>query len=212
MCCSGSSCGENVTDAFQPKWYQLKSRRKGTKKSSEVSGEVQIQFSLFDAANPAASPEEIYLKFRSTVLAADADSEEALSRMPRHEEKVDGDSDADLNDEDEMDETGKDEETSDETEDQSKPDLEKKKKRRKLKMLRKKSRAIRAYEFTGKDSDVSGIIFLEIGKITDLPPEKNSKYFESITCRRDLRQNSDEDLFRHGPIRCDSSGTESHED
>lgn len=178
-----------VTDERQPKWYQLKSRRKGGKKTSEVSGEVQIQFSLVDAANPAASPEEIYLKFRSTILAADADSsEESLSRLPSHEVNVDDDTDPELDDEEAVDEAGKDEETSDETEDQTKPDLEKKKKRKKLKMLRRKSRAIRAYEFTGKDSDVSGIIFLEIGKITDLPPEKNSKCFKSVKCRYDLKQ------------------------
>jgi phosphatidylserine decarboxylase len=172
-----------ATDAMQPKWYKLKSRRKGDKKNSEVSGEVQIQFSLVDAANPAASPEEIYLKFRSTILAADAESEGGRSRLPSHDTNADDDTDAELDDEDGVDETGKDEETSDETEDQTKPDSEKKKKKRKLKMLRRKSRAIRSYEFTGKDSDVSGIIFLAIGKITDLPPEKNSKYLKSVKYR-----------------------------
>jgi phosphatidylserine decarboxylase len=167
----------------------LKSRRKGDKKSSQVSGEVQLQFSLVDAANPAASPEEIYQKFKSAILAADTDSsEDSLSRLPSREVNVDDDSDAELGDEEAVDENGKDEETSDETEDQTRPDLDKKKKRRKLKMLRRKSRAIRAYEFTGKDSDVSGIIFLEIGKITDLPPEKNSKYFKITRCRHDLKQ------------------------
>jgi phosphatidylserine decarboxylase len=143
-----------------------------------------MQFSLFDAANPAASPEEIYLKFKSTVQAADADSEDSVSRQPSHDTNENEDSDAGL------DEAGKEEETSDETEDQTKPGLsDKKRKRRKLKMLRRKSRAIRAYEFTGKDSDVSGIIFLEIGKITDLPPEKNSKYSETLICRYGLNVN-----------------------
>jgi phosphatidylserine decarboxylase len=173
---------------LQPKWYKLKSRRKDGKKSSEVSGEVQIQFSLFDAANPAASPEDIYLKFRSTMLAGDTDSEESMSRLHSHDTNAEDETDAELDDEDVVDETGKDEETSDETEDQTKPELsEKKKKRRKLRMLRRKSRAIRAYEFTGKDSDVSGIIFLEIGKITDLPPEKNGQYIRSIICGYDLK-------------------------
>ena len=173
------SSAKVVTDGIQPKWYTLKSRRKGGKKNSEVSGEVQIQFSLIDAANPAASPEEIYHKFKSTVLAADADSEDNTSRLSSHNKNADDDTDAELDEEDAEDGTGIDEETSDETEDQTKPDFEKKKKRKKLKMLRRKSRAIRAYEFTGKDSDVAGIIFLEIGKITDLPPEKNSKCFKS---------------------------------
>ena len=130
-----------------------------------------MQFSLYDAANPAASPEEIYYKFKSTIQADDGDSEDNLARLPSVDTNADEDSDAG------MDDAGKDEETSDETEDQTKLGVsDKKRKRKKLKMLRRKSRAIRAYEFTGKDSDVSGIIFLEIDRITDLPPEKNSKF------------------------------------
>lgn len=110
------------------------------------------------------------------MLAADVDFEDSMSRLPINDADADEDTDADPDNEDAVDGTTKDEETSDETEDQTRPESEKKKKKRRLKMLRRKSRAIRAYEFTGKDSDVSGIIFLEIGKITDLPPEKNSKY------------------------------------
>jgi phosphatidylserine decarboxylase len=187
MCAMNSCLAKAVTDAMQPKWYKLKSRRKGGKKESEVSGEVQMQFSLVDGANPAASPEDIYLKFKSTILAAETDVEDSMSRLPSHDTNADEDTDAEAEDEEAVDETGKDEETSDETEDQTKPGLsEKKKKKRKLKMLRRKSRAIRAYEFTGKDSDVSGIIFLEIQKIKDLPPEKNSEYKKSSKYRKDL--------------------------
>ena len=179
-----------VTDREQPKWYTLKSRRKGGKKESEVSGDVQIQFSLIDSANLAASPEEIYLKFMSTIQAADADSEESISRVPSHDRDADGDDDNDAElDDGAVEESGKEDDTSDETEDQLKPELglsDKKKKKKKLKMLRRKSRAIRAYEFTGKDSDVSGLIFLEIGKIIDLPPEKNSKLIEFAEYRNDL--------------------------
>lgn len=75
-------------------------------------------------------------------------------------------------------------ETSDETEESGKLDVaEKKQKRLRLKKLKRKSKA-RAYEFTG-GTDVVGIIFVEICKITDLPPERNSKsalrvlYFEA---------------------------------
>lgn len=76
---------------------------------------------------------------------------------------------------DDADDLEKDEDTSDETDDPAKADVvEKKKKKKRLAVLRRKSLAQRAYEFTGKDSDISGIIFLEIRKITDLPPEKNS--------------------------------------
>ena len=78
---------------------------------------------------------------------------------------------SDRNDDD--DDEDKDLETSDETEETSKLDpAEKKKKRLRLKKLKKKTKA-RAYEFTG-GSDVVGIVFLEIGRITDLPPERNS--------------------------------------
>lgn len=77
-------------------------------------------------------------------------------------------------DEDEIDE--KSPETSDETDDPAKPvKAEKEKRKRRLKMKRLKKRATaRAYEFTG-GTDVVGIVFLEICKITDLPPERNSK-------------------------------------
>ena len=79
-------------------------------------------------------------------------------------------------DEDETDEKGL--EASDETDDPSKP-TPKEKRKRKLRMKRLKKRAkARAYEFTG-GTDVVGIVFLEIGKITDLPPERNSKSVET---------------------------------
>ena len=174
---SPSDMSSHIIDTLKPKWYSLKSRRKGNK-SSQVSGEVQMQFSLYDSANPAASPEEIYQKFKSTILAAEDDPDDGLFENTSHEDNEYAITR--LEDEESVDDLGKGEETSDETEDQSKPgSSEKSKKRKKLKMLRRKSRAIRAYQFTGKNSDVSGIIFLEIGKITDLPPEKNSKIAHS---------------------------------
>lgn len=65
------------------------------------------------------------------------------------------------------------EEISDEPEDPSKPEsVEKKRRRLRLKRLKRKKKA-RAYEFMS-GSDVVGIIFLEISKIIDLPPERNS--------------------------------------
>lgn len=48
-----------------------------------------------------------------------------------------------------------------------------KKKRKRLAGLKKKAKQ-RAYEFSG-ESDVAGVLFIEIQKITDLPPERNSK-------------------------------------
>ena len=38
----------------------------------------------------------------------------------------------------------------------------------------KKKAKQRAYEFSGT-SDLAGVLFLEVAKITDLPPERNSK-------------------------------------
>jgi len=50
---------------------------------------------------------------------------------------------------------------------------EKHKRRLKLARLKKKAKE-RAYEFSGL-SDMAGVLFLEIQRVTDLPPEKNSK-------------------------------------
>jgi phosphatidylserine decarboxylase len=44
-------------------------------------------------------------------------------------------------------------------------------KRRRLARLRRRSIAVRAYDFVS--SDMAGIIFMEIVKVTDLPPERN---------------------------------------
>ena len=66
--------------------------------------------------------------------------------------------------------------TSDETEGLSKTEVtEKRKKKLRLKRLKKKAKA-RAFEFTG-GSDVTGIAFIEISRITDLPPERNGRCF-----------------------------------
>ena len=91
------------------------------------------------------------------------DDDEALAQMDS----------LDLEDEDDADdkETG----TSDETDNLTKEEkVEKKKRKLRMKRLRRKTKA-RAYEFTG-GTDVVGIVFLEVTKITDLPPERNSMY------------------------------------
>lgn len=144
----------------EPRWYKLKSTRREGKKSSTVSGEVLIQFSIVDSANPSASPEEIRKRFQA-YLGAEADDDD-LSRVSTNaedqlvEDEVD---DADILDDD----TGT---------DAAQKDVVKEKKKR-LARLRRKSIAARAYNFLGADNDVSGIIFMEIVKVTDLPPERN---------------------------------------
>ena len=93
--------------------------------------------------------------------------------------------------------------TSDETDDLMKPGESEKKRRRKLRLakIRRKTKA-RAYEFTG-GSDIVGMVFLEVSRITDLPPERNSKrwpYARPCTWQK-ANLGSDENVFRYGSLR-----------
>ena len=161
-----------LTHALQPRWYTLESRRKGAKKKgAKISGEVQLQFSLVDTAEPLANPRQILQKLAAMVTmdgeyeGEEDDDDEDLARLDS----------IDPEDLDEEDVDEKSPETSDEPDDPAKPSKSEKRDR-KLRMRRLKKRAkARAYEFTG-GTDVVGIVFLEIGKITDLPPERNSKH------------------------------------
>lgn len=155
---------------IQPQWYKLKSKRKGNKKAV-VSGEVQMQFSLFDSSNPAATEDETLRKYKSFIAADDEDDND-LSRATTIDEELDQDDAVEVGEEAEH-------ETSDETDEPTKAasKASKKEKKKRMARLRRKSIAVRAYEFVGGVGDVSGIIFMEINKITDLPPERNSKLF-----------------------------------
>ncbi|KAK3378095.1 phosphatidylserine decarboxylase-domain-containing protein [Podospora didyma] len=167
-----------------PMWFPLKSKRPG-KKDGVVSGEVLLQFSLFDASNKEATPKQIYEKFaaiaksvpvtesssrnptptRTPILTPTTGRGKAQSLSPPLSGRQ-GDNDDD--DEYEMyeDETPEDE-------DPSKPEaIEKRKRRLRIKGLKRKKRE-NPYEFINGGSDVVGIIFLEICNITDLPPESN---------------------------------------
>ncbi|KAJ4514686.1 phosphatidylserine decarboxylase [Exophiala dermatitidis] len=148
----------------EPKWYRLKSRR-STKKGSTVSGEVLMQFSIVDSANPSASPEEIRRKFQAYIGAEDEDDD--LSRAPTNIDNEIGD--------EEVDDLDEDLESVTESDTTQKPStvVDKKAKKRRLARLRRKSIAARAYNFLGADNDTNGVIFLEVVKITDLPPERN---------------------------------------
>lgn len=162
----------NEATEQEPKWYPLKSKRPGGKKTSNVSGDVQLQFTLLDSSNHAATPQQIMDKFRA--LAGVDPSELGIhdtSTPTRQTSRTSAGGEALIGDEEEeyFDEE---EEPSDETDDPTKPDaIEKRKRRLRIKGLRKKKQSS-AYEFSG-GSDVVGIVFLEIGKITDLPPERN---------------------------------------
>lgn len=149
----------------EPRWYKLKSKRKAKNSKAEVSGEVQLQFQLVDSANPAASPDDIRRRFKAHIMAEDEDDEYALSRPQSI--NLDHIDDGDDDDADSIDEADTDAQSDISSTTDSKT------KKKKLKMLRRKSIAVRAYQFVGKDSDIAGMIFMELLKATDLPPERN---------------------------------------
>lgn len=160
-----------LEDVFQngqavqgPKWFPLESRRTG-KKKAVVTGEIQVQFSLADASNPLASNDELIQKFMSFVTQTpspddDDDDDDFLLRTESAEN----------------DEEAEEEESSDEALDESKKAEKREKRSRKLRLarLKKKANKLRSYEFSDK-TEVAGVLFLEISKVTDLPPEKNGR-------------------------------------
>ncbi|TKA70847.1 hypothetical protein B0A49_07041 [Cryomyces minteri] len=154
--------GQTTQEAgIPPKWYPLASKKPGKKKSI-VTGEVQLKFAIFDPIHTSATPQQILQKFYGMVAtssgADEEDDDDDLSRVES----------GDLDDQ----EDDEQEEPSDETDESRKEEtVEKRKKRMRLARLRKKT-IKRAYEFSGM-SDVAGVLFLEICKITDLPPERN---------------------------------------
>ena len=151
----------------------MQCRRTG-KKSSHVSGEILLQFSIFDPIHSSATPQQILNKLGGIVASSsptlDEDDEDpTLDRTDSADFSAD--------------------------EDAAQGDVPEEKKKKRLRLARLKKKAtMRAYEF-GSGSDIAGVLFLEITKITDLPPEKNSKcqphievqYGQLTTC-------SDEDL------------------
>ncbi|KAE8351716.1 phosphatidylserine decarboxylase-domain-containing protein [Aspergillus coremiiformis] len=140
----------------QPKWYTLNSKRKASKKKdNNISGEILLQFSLIDTANPTASASEIYQKFKTLVGCGEDDDD--YPQIPIISDEAD-----------------RDEETSDEVDDLGRPEVNEKRRRRlRLARLKRKSLAARAYQFSGAGNGVQGIVFMEIVKVTDLPPERN---------------------------------------
>ena len=159
------------------KWIPLEGRRGGKKKkkkSDDVKGEILLRFSLMDKVSPNAPAAQILQKFFGVVadLPEDDDDEDDEDLLARIQSR-------DLDDvSEEEDEDDDEKEPSDETDDGTRTpsgtpeETQKKKRRSKLKRLRRKTK-LKAYEFSGM-SDVAGVLYLEINRITDLPPEKNS--------------------------------------
>jgi phosphatidylserine decarboxylase len=116
-----------------------------------------LQFTLYDPTSTSAASEQILDKLYALLGNGDLTPEEEarLSRMDSSELDDDDDQVSEL-------------------EEGATPEQTAKKKRR-LRLARLKRKAKEhGYEFTG-GSDVAGVLFVEIQKITDLPPEKNGK-------------------------------------
>lgn len=146
----------------EAQWYSLKSKRGGSrrreKKDSNISGEVQLQFKIYDSSTPGASPQQVMEKFWN-IAGVEIDN------LSPTKSGSDASPTGDDDDED-------DEEPSDDVDDPTKPEtVEKKRRRQRIRGL-KKRKAHQLYEFVGASS-VTGIVFLEISGVTDLPPERN---------------------------------------
>jgi phosphatidylserine decarboxylase len=160
-----------------PRWYPLKSKRPG-KKTSVVSGEVLLQFTLLDTANRDATDQQILAKFAAIANSVPAGNS-SRNTAPRSVGKSKtpspspSPSERRAEDNDEEEEYEMDDDETPEDEDPNKPDAAEKRKRRlRIKGLKRKKND-NPYEFVNGGSDVVGIIFLEICNITDLPPESN---------------------------------------
>ncbi|THZ70791.1 hypothetical protein D6C85_05700 [Aureobasidium pullulans] len=153
VCWDKDRFSKDYMGEFDPKWYKLESRKSGRKKSN-ASGEVLLKFSVFDPINPSATPQQTLQKFYGVVALEDpAEGDEDLDELARAGDSVDEDEDGDEDD------SGSPEQT------------EKRKKRHRLARLKRKTK-LKAYEFNGM-SAVAGVLFVEIQKVTDLPPERN---------------------------------------
>ncbi|KAI1749525.1 phosphatidylserine decarboxylase-domain-containing protein [Xylaria castorea] len=170
----------------EPKWHRLKNKKKD-KKSNAVSGEVLLQFNLFDSTDKEASDAQVLEKLRGLALSllesssrnptptltpmlGPATTSKSESTTPPLFARSGTDNSQD--DDDDDDEILDDDETP-EDEDPSKPEaIEKRKRKLRIKGLRRKKRR-NPYEFSNGGGDVVGLIFLEICNIADLPPESN---------------------------------------
>lgn len=159
--------GSTTTEA---KWFPVKAKRSGrrkAKKDSNISGEILIKFTLYDPLNTSATPEQTLQRFYGVVAEDDddEDDDDILARIQTRD--LDDLSEEDDEDKDPSDET--DEGVS--TPSGNSEEKQRRRRRAKIKKLKRKSK-LKAYEFSNT-SDVAGVLFLEINRITDLPPEKN---------------------------------------
>lgn len=183
----------------QPKWHALTSFRKG-KKSSVVSGAVELKIWLEDHSNPGATDAELRASWSDFVtgvethegakfaLAApdrpvgmhmaeeeeeeEEDSpDEGLAPLPGDDNEDESDVDTVLGGDSDLEEH-LDGDVSDKH-GSALPNAETKLPRRQRKRLRKMQKRKPFHFKTANTNDVSGVIFLEIDSAKDLPREKN---------------------------------------
>jgi hypothetical protein len=169
----------------------LQSKRNG-KKSGAVTGSVQLQFTLIDPLNSTATPQQILQKF-GVICGANSSPDADEAEDERLERIESGEHDDDDEDQEEI---------TDEADEGKTPEVaaEKKKKRLRLARLKKKVKE-RGYEFSGA-TDVAGVLFVEIQRITDLPPEKNGMFMASCNRFAKLTESSSSSYWlRYGSFR-----------
>lgn len=169
----------------------MKSKRNG-KKSGSVTGAIQLQFTLLDPTNSTSSTPQQILQKLAVLCGGNSSPDADAAEDERLERPESGDQDDD--DEDDQ------EDNTDET-DENKPVDGSAKKKNKLRLARLKKKAKKhGYEFSGA-TDVAGVLFVEIQRITDLPPEKNGKFMApSRETMKLTHSSSPEDRFRYGSV------------
>lgn len=130
-----------------------------------------LEFSIHDPQHSPATPQQTLQKLRS-ILAAyssssppddeDDEDEDEVSRVDSVDQDLDEDEEEAQDSVSDLPEGA----------DKQEMTVEKKKKRRLARLKRKAKQ--RAFKFNGMSS-VAGVLFLEISRITDLPPQRNSK-------------------------------------
>ncbi|TQS35373.1 hypothetical protein Golomagni_04208 [Golovinomyces magnicellulatus] len=143
---------------LEPKWYTLRNERSCEMKNDKVSGDVQLQLTLYDSTNLSATPAQILEKFRTISSLFYLSDTSPPSTKPSV-------SDIQVSDDVDYEQSGESDATT------KSGTTEKRRRKLKLRSLRKKKN-MTGYEFSG-NGEVVGIVFLEICKITDLPPERN---------------------------------------
>ncbi|RKF80252.1 Phosphatidylserine decarboxylase proenzyme 3 [Golovinomyces cichoracearum] len=143
---------------LEPKWYTLRNERTCGKKNDKVSGDVQLQLTLYDSTNLNATPAQILEKFRTISSLVYLSDNSPPSNKPSA-------SDVQVSDDIDDEQSGESDATT------KSGTTEKRRRKLMLRTLRKKKN-MTGYEFSG-NGEVVGIVFLEICKITDLPPERN---------------------------------------